>query len=134
MQQRMNERGIILGIETSCDETAAAVVRQGREMLSSVVASQIEVHRKFGGGVVPEIASRRHVEAILTVIDEALGQAGGIALEDVDAVAVTYGPGLVGALLVGLSAAKGISYGPGEAASMRKPHRRSHICQLPCPS
>lgn len=112
MQQRMDERGIILGIETSCDETAAAVVRQGREMLSSVVASQIEVHRKFGG-VVPEIASRRHVEAILTVIDEALGQAG-IALEDVDAVAVTYGPGLVGALLVGLSAAKGISYALGK--------------------
>ena len=103
--------GIVLGIETSCDETAAACVARGRDMLSSVVSSQIEVHRKFGG-VVPEIASRRHVEAIIPVIDQALAEAG-VALTEVDAVAVTYGPGLVGALLVGLAAAKGLAFAAG---------------------
>jgi N6-L-threonylcarbamoyladenine synthase len=110
--RRMREDGVVLGIETSCDETAAAVVRGGREILSSVVASQIEVHRRYGG-VVPEIASRRHVEAIIPVIDEALAQAG-TDLAEIDAVAATHGPGLVGALLVGLSAAKGISYAAGK--------------------
>lgn len=97
----------ILGIETSCDETAAAVVERGRRVLSNVVASQIELHQKFGG-VVPEVASRRHVELILPVIDEALERAG-MTPADVDGVAVTYGPGLVGSLLVGLSAAKALS-------------------------
>lgn len=98
----------ILGIESSCDETAAAVVKNGREVLSNIIASQIPVHRKFGG-VVPEIASRKHIENILPVIDEALKQAK-VTIKDIDAVAVTYGPGLVGALLVGLSAAKALAW------------------------
>lgn len=98
----------ILGIESSCDETAAAVVKNGREVLSNIISSQIVIHRKFGG-VVPEIASRKHIENIMPVIDEALTQAA-VKLEDIDAVAVTYGPGLVGALLVGLSAAKALAW------------------------
>ena len=99
----------ILGIESSCDETAASVVRNGREVLSSVVSTQILVHRKFGG-VVPEIASRKHIEHVMPVIDEALKKAH-LGLTEIDAIAVTYGPGLVGALLVGLSAAKGLALG-----------------------
>ena len=102
----------ILGIESSCDETAAAVVKNGRQVLSNIIASQIMVHRKFGG-VVPEIASRKHVEQVLPVIDAALAQAG-VALADIDAVAVTYGPGLVGALLVGLAAAKSLAWAAGK--------------------
>lgn len=98
----------ILGIESSCDETAAAVVKNGREVLSNIISSQIVIHRKFGG-VVPEIASRKHIENIMPVIDEALSQAG-VTLEQLTAVAVTYGPGLVGALLVGLSAAKALAW------------------------
>ena len=98
----------IFGIESSCDETAAAVVKNGREVLSNIISSQIVIHRKFGG-VVPEIASRKHIENIMPVIDEALTQAG-VSLEQIDAVAVTYGPGLVGALLVGLSAAKSLAW------------------------
>ena len=98
----------ILGIESSCDETAAAVVKNGREVLSNIISSQIVIHRKFGG-VVPEIASRKHIENIMPVIDEALSQAG-VGMEQIDAVAVTYGPGLVGALLVGLSAAKALAW------------------------
>ena len=98
----------ILGIESSCDETAAAVVKNGREVLSNIISSQIVIHRKFCG-VVPEIASRKHIENIMPVIDEALTQAG-VSLEQIDAVAVTYGPGLVGALLVGLSAAKSLAW------------------------
>jgi N6-L-threonylcarbamoyladenine synthase len=98
----------ILGIESSCDETAAAVVEDRNRVLSSVVASQVEIHRKYGG-VVPELASRHHVEAIGPVIIEAL-QDAGVAMEDLDAVAVTYSPGLVGSLLVGLSAGKAIAW------------------------
>ena len=97
----------ILGIESSCDETAAAVVKNGREVLSNIISSQIVIHRKFGG-VVPEIASRKHIENVMPVIDEALSQAQ-VTMDDIDAVAVTYGPGLVGALLVGLSAAKSLA-------------------------
>ena len=102
---------IVLAIETSCDETAAAVMRGGRELLSSVVASQVDFHARFGG-VVPEIASRKHVEAISGVVDEALTLAG-IGLADVTALAVTYGPGLVGALVVGVSYAKGLALATG---------------------
>jgi len=98
---------IILGIETSCDETSAAVVKNGREVLSNIISSQVDLHAEYGG-VVPEIASRKHLELIIPVIDSALAKAG-ITLEEVDGVAVTYGPGLVGALLVGVSAAKAIS-------------------------
>ncbi len=102
----------ILGVETSCDETSAAVVVNGRTILSNVIASQVDLHSKFGG-VVPEIASRKHVELILPVIDQALEEAC-VKAEDIDAVGVTYGPGLVGALLVGLSAAKGLAYTLGK--------------------
>ena len=98
----------VLGIESSCDETAAAVVKNGREVLSNVISSQIELHKLYGG-VVPEIASRKHIEKINPVIREALSDAG-MTLEDMDAIGVTYGPGLVGALLVGVAAAKAISY------------------------
>ena len=104
----MNKDIYILGIESSCDETAAAVVKNGREVLSNIIASQVPIHRKYGG-VVPEIASRNHIRNVLPVIDEALAKAG-VPLEQIDAVAVTYGPGLVGALLVGLSAAKALAW------------------------
>jgi N6-L-threonylcarbamoyladenine synthase len=114
----------ILGIESSCDETAAAVVADGREILSSVVASQIDIHRKFGG-VVPELASREHLRNIVPVVREALAQAG-MKLEDVDAIGVTQGPGLVGALLVG------ITYGKTLASALGKPlvpvnHLAGHV-------
>jgi N6-L-threonylcarbamoyladenine synthase len=114
----------ILGIESSCDETAAAVVADGREILSNVVASQIDVHRKYGG-VVPELASREHLRQIVPVVREAVGQAG-MKLADVDAIGVTQGPGLVGALLVG------ITYGKTLAQSLGKPlipvnHLEGHV-------
>jgi N6-L-threonylcarbamoyladenine synthase len=99
---------IILAIETSCDETAAAIVRNGLEPLSNIVASQIDWHRKFGG-VVPEIASRKHLEFINIVINEAMKKAG-VKFNELDAIASTYGPGLIGSLLVGLSSAKAIAY------------------------
>jgi len=98
----------ILGIETSCDETAAALVRDGTSILSSVVSSQVEVHRRYGG-VVPELASRKHLEAIVPVVDEAM-KGAGLSVAQIDAVAATRGPGLVGALLVGFSFAKSLAY------------------------
>ena len=101
---------VILGIETSCDETSAAVLK-GDTLLSNIISSQIDIHRRFGG-VVPEIASRNHLTAILPVIDEALDKAG-VTKSDINAIAVTYGAGLVGALLVGVSAAKALSYALG---------------------
>ena len=111
-QTRMENKDItILAIESSCDETAAAVVRNGREVLSNVISSQIALHTLYGG-VVPEIASRKHIEKINQVVEEALKQAD-CRLADMDAIAVTYGPGLVGALLVGVSAAKAISFASG---------------------
>ena len=114
----------ILGIESSCDETAAAIVADGREILSSVVASQIDIHRKYGG-VVPELASREHLRQIVPVVREALLQAG-LSLSDLDAVGVTQGPGLVGSLLVG------ITYGKTLAHSLNKPlvpvnHLEGHV-------
>jgi N6-L-threonylcarbamoyladenine synthase len=104
----MNKHIDILAIESSCDETAAAVIRDGREVISNIISSQIAVHTRFGG-VVPEIASRKHVEQIIPVMNEALAQAGK-TLGQMSAVAVTAGPGLVGALLVGVSAAKAIAF------------------------
>ncbi|WP_212921572.1 tRNA (adenosine(37)-N6)-threonylcarbamoyltransferase complex transferase subunit TsaD [Ornithinibacillus bavariensis] len=98
----------ILGIETSCDETAVAIVKNGREIISNVVASQIESHKRFGG-VVPEIASRHHVEQITLVLEEAF-QESGLSFNDIDAIAVTEGPGLVGALLIGVNAAKALAF------------------------
>lgn len=102
---------LVLGIESSCDEMAAAVVKNGRTVLSSAVASQIEIHREFGG-VVPELASRKHVETIIPVIREAL-QKADVELTDIEGIAVTSGPGLIGSLMVGVSTAKGISYALG---------------------
>lgn len=107
------KKGIrILAIESSCDETAASVVRNGREVLSNIISSQIALHTLYGG-VVPEIASRKHIEKINQVIEAALSEAG-VTLGDVDAVGVTYGPGLVGALLVGVAEAKAIAYAAGK--------------------
>lgn len=102
---------LILGVETSCDETAAAIVANGHKLLANQVASQMEIHQLFGG-VVPEVASRRHVESITLVVEEALKEAG-VTMEDLTAVAVTQGPGLVGALLVGLEAAKALAWAHG---------------------
>src|SRR5213596_371666 len=102
----------ILGIESSCDETAAAVVADGREILSSVVASQIDIHRKYGG-VVPELASREHLRQIVPVVREALSRAG-LSFSDLDAVGVTQGPGLVGSLLVGITYAKTLAQALGK--------------------
>ena len=114
----------ILAIESSCDETAAAVVRDGRTVLSSVIASQVEEHRLYGG-VVPEIASRRHAEAIVPVVSQALEQAS-MKLGDIDAIAVTYAPGLIGALMVGVNFAKGLSMATG-IPLVPTHHLRSHI-------
>ena len=99
---------LILGIESSCDETSAAVVRDGRQLLSNIIATQIDIHKEYGG-VVPEIASRKHIEAIIPGVDQALTEAN-VTEKDIDAIGVTYGPGLVGALLVGMSAGKALSY------------------------
>ncbi len=109
---REKEQVRILALESSCDETAAAVIENGRRILSNVVFSQIDLHALYGG-VVPEIASRAHVEACDRVVDQALEQAG-MTLQEVDACAVTYGPGLVGALLTGVSCMKGLSYAAGK--------------------
>ena len=111
-EYRKKEAPLILGIESSCDETAAAVVSAGREVVSASVHTQIPVHRLYGG-VVPEIASRSHTERIVGVVRDALEKAG-VTLADIDAVAVTYRPGLIGALLVGVSYAKGLAYAAGK--------------------
>src|SRR2546423_11554427 len=99
---------LVLGIESSCDETAAAIVRDGRELVSSVISSQVETHRRFGG-VVPELASREHLDKIVPVVEEAFARAR-VRQEEIDGIAVTQGPGLVGSLLVGLSYAKAMAY------------------------
>jgi len=116
---------IVLALETSCDETSCGILKNGREVMANIIYSQIDIHKKFGG-VVPEVASRNHVEKISQVIDEALEEAG-LELDDVDVIGATYGPGLVGALLVGLSTAKALSY------ALDKPlvpvnHIEGHIC------
>jgi len=104
----MGKDVVILAIESSCDETSASLVRNGREVLSNIISSQISVHKKFGG-VVPEVASRKHIENISQVIDLALGEAG-LRFDDIGGIAVTHGPGLVGALLIGLTTAKALAY------------------------
>ncbi|GAA0599363.1 tRNA (adenosine(37)-N6)-threonylcarbamoyltransferase complex transferase subunit TsaD [Virgibacillus siamensis] len=104
----MKKDTIILAIETSCDETAVAIVKNGREIISNVVASQVDSHKRFGG-VVPEIASRHHVEQITIVLEEAFAESG-LTWQDIDAIAVTEGPGLVGALLIGVNAAKALAF------------------------
>lgn len=115
----------ILAIESSCDETAAAVVRNGREVLSNVIYSQIDLHTVYGG-VVPEIASRKHIEKINQVVDKALSDAG-LTFDGIDGIAVTYGPGLVGALLVGVSFAKALSFSTG-IPLIGVHHIEGHIC------
>ncbi|MBR6788824.1 MAG: tRNA (adenosine(37)-N6)-threonylcarbamoyltransferase complex transferase subunit TsaD [Clostridia bacterium] len=114
----------ILGIESSCDETSASVVKNGRECLSNIISSQIELHRRFGG-VVPEIAGRNHLLAIMPVIDEALAKAG-VTKEQIDGVAVTYGAGLIGCLLVGVSSAKALAYALGKPL-IKVNHIQGHI-------
>ena len=114
----------ILGIESSCDETAVSVVEDGRHVLSNMVVSQIEEHKLYGG-VVPEIASRRHCESIVNVTNLALSEAG-VALSEIDAVAVTYAPGLIGALLVGVNFAKGLALAAGKPL-IPVHHIRGHI-------
>ena len=121
----MNKDIVLLAIESSCDETAAAVVKNGREVLSNVISSQIELHTLYGG-VVPEIASRKHIEKINQIIREAL-QKAGLTLQEMDGIAVTYGPGLVGPLLVGVSAAKAISFATG-IPLIGIHHIEGHIC------
>ncbi|MGD9568254.1 MAG: tRNA (adenosine(37)-N6)-threonylcarbamoyltransferase complex transferase subunit TsaD [Sedimentibacter sp.] len=121
----MKDNVLILAIESSCDETAASVIENGRNVLSNIISSQIEIHKEFGG-VVPEVASRKHIENINDVVEEALTKAN-VTQEQIDAIAVTYGPGLVGALLVGVNFAKGLCY------AWNKPligvnHIEGHIC------
>ena len=116
---------LTLGVESSCDETSVAVVKDGREILSNIISSQIEIHRLFGG-VVPEIASRKHVSAILPVIDLALEEAK-ITMDDVDIIAATRGPGLIGALLVGLTAGRGLALATGKPF-VGVNHIRGHVC------
>ncbi len=118
----------ILGIETSCDETSVAIVKNGREVLSNVINSQIKIHEKFGG-VVPEIASRKHIEAISTVTEEALKEAN-MTFSDIDVIACTYGPGLVGALLVGVGYAKALSYALNKPLVRNKSHRGTYCSKL----
>ena len=130
IKKRLNEikekdEIIILAIETSCDETSAAVVKNGRIVLSNKISSQAELHRHYGG-VVPEIASRKHVEAINPIIDEAMNEAG-IGFDRLDGIGVTYGPGLVGALLVGLSTAKALAYALS-LPLVGVDHIEGHIC------
>src|SRR5437899_484741 len=115
---------LVLGIETSCDETAAAIVRDGREIVSSVIASQVPIHKRFGG-VVPELASREHLDKIVPIVEEAFVRTG-IKKDDIDGIAVTIGPGLIGSLLVGVSYAKALAF------AMKKPlvgvnHIEGHI-------
>lgn len=121
----MKDKVLILALESSCDETAASIVENGRNVLSNIISSQIDIHKEFGG-VVPEVASRKHIENINDVVQEALTKAN-VTSEQIDAIAVTYGPGLVGALLVGVNFAKGLSY------AWNKPligvnHIEGHIC------
>lgn len=125
LKQKKNEDVLILAIESSCDETAAAVVKNGRSVLSNIISSQIDIHTLYGG-VVPEIASRKHIERINQVIEQALEEAD-VSLEDIDAIAVTYGPGLVGALLVGVAEAKAISFATG-IPLIGVHHIEGHIC------
>ena len=121
----MEQDILILAVESSCDETAAAVVKNGREVLSNIISSQIALHTLYGG-VVPEIASRKHIEAIDGVITQALAQAG-VTLQEIDAIGVTYGPGLVGALLVGLAEAKALAFATGKPL-IGVHHIEGHIC------
>lgn len=119
---------LIMGIESSCDETSVAIVKNGREVLSNIINSQIDIHTEFGG-VVPEIASRCHTEVINQVMKKALKEAN-CKLEDIDAIAVTQGPGLVGALLVGVSYAKALSFASRKTINCCKPYKWTYRWKL----
>ena len=119
---------LVLGIESSCDETSVSVVKNGREVLSNVINSQIDIHTEYGG-VVPEIASRCHTEVINQVTKQALKEAN-ITLEDIDVISCTYGPGLVGALLVGVSYAKGLALANNKPLVRCKSFRRTYCSKL----
>ncbi len=125
MMENVQQDTIILAIESSCDETAVAIIKNGHEILANVVSTQIEIHRRYGG-VVPEIASRKHLELINAVVQEALDQAN-MELDDVTHIAVTYGPGLVGALLVGVATAKALAFASGKPL-IGVHHIEGHIC------
>ena len=118
----------VLGIESSCDETSVSVVKNGREVLSNVINSQIKIHEEYGG-VVPEIASRCHIEVINAVMKQALKEAE-LNIQDIDVIACTQGPGLVGALLVGVSYAKGLSFATRKTTSWSKSYKRSYSRKL----
>lgn len=124
-EMKMKKDTIMLAIESSCDETSAALVKNGREVLSNIISTQISIHKKFGG-VVPEVASRKHIENISGVIDLALSE-GGLKLDGIDGIAVTYGPGLVGALLIGLTTAKALAYAR-KLPLVGVNHIEGHIC------
>ena len=116
---------LTLAIETSCDETSCAVIKDGRQVLSNIISSQIDIHKRFGG-VVPEIASRKHIESINNILQEALDTAE-VGFKDIDLIAVTRGPGLIGALLVGLSTAKALAYGLN-IPIVGVNHIEGHVC------
>ena len=120
-----NGKLVTLAIESSCDETAAAVLLEGRQVLSNIISSQIEIHKQYGG-VVPEIASRHHLTNVNTVVDRALEESG-ITMDEVDMIGVTYGPGLVGALLIGLATAKAYALASGKPL-IGVHHIQGHIC------
>ena len=117
---------IILGIESTCDETGCAIVREGNEILSNIIASQIDLHNKYGG-VVPELACRRHIDVIIPVINQALEKAN-IAFGDIDAIAVAQGPGLIGALLIGINTAKALAFALKKTFNWNKPCRSTYLC------
>ena len=120
-----NGKIVTLAIESSCDETAAAVLLEGRQILSNIISSQIDIHKQYGG-VVPEIASRHHLNNINAVVDMAVDEAG-ITVDEVDMIGVTYGPGLVGALLIGLATAKAYAFAVGKPL-IGIHHIHGHIC------
>ena len=120
---------LVLGIESTCDETACSIVKDGREILSNVVSSQIDLHREYGG-VVPELACRRHVDVLIPIIEESLKQAKA-TLSDIDLIAVAHGPGLIGALLIGISAAKSLALALGKpfvGVNHMEPHLYAAFC------
>ena len=118
---------LVMGIETSCDETAVSIVKNGKEIVSNIVSSQIDSHKRFGG-VVPEIASRHHVEQITIVLEEALKEAD-VSYNDLDAIAVTEGPGLVGALTYWRKCCKGCCFCSWDSSCLRTSHCRAYLCE-----
>ena len=123
----MTQQTLILGMETSCDETSVSVIRNGQEILSNTVLSQIDSHKRFGG-VVPEVASRHHVEGVTATIEEALDSAN-VTMHEIDAIAVTQGPGLIGALLIGINAAKALAFAYDKPYYSCSPYCWPYLCK-----